>query len=84
LERIYVAPTWQGKNLGTQLLDFVHQYCQDAGCDSVWLTVWQENPAAVRFYERHGYTIFGIKTFQMGADPQKDWLMQRSLKTAQH
>ncbi|MFC3943797.1 GNAT family N-acetyltransferase [Pseudomonas gingeri NCPPB 3146 = LMG 5327] len=44
----------------------------------VRLSVSEENPRAIRFYERHGFRIVGRTTFQCGNDVQRDWLMLRS------
>jgi diamine N-acetyltransferase len=79
LERIYVAPGQQGKGIGKQLLDFTEKTAVDAGYPWVWLSVWQESPRSVAFYEQNGYTIFGTEVFVVGNDPQMDWTMKKRL-----
>jgi ribosomal protein S18 acetylase RimI-like enzyme len=49
------------------------------GCDVIWLAVWEENPRAIRFYEKHGFQKAGVKTFQLGAELQHDFVMARNL-----
>lgn len=79
VERLYVDPAFQGRRIGEQLLDFAAQFAVEKGGDWIWLSVWQENPPAVRFYERCGYQIFGTKTFWLGDEAQTDWLMRKKV-----
>jgi ribosomal protein S18 acetylase RimI-like enzyme len=41
--------------------------------------VWQQNTRAQAFYKRWKFSIVGEHVFQLGDDPQMDWLMERSL-----
>ncbi len=50
------------------------------GGDVLWLGVWEHNQRAIAFYHRWGFAIVGTHTFQLGADLQTDFLMQRSLE----
>jgi ribosomal protein S18 acetylase RimI-like enzyme len=77
IERIYVEPTLQGRGIGQKLLSFAQAQAKIACAEWLWLSVWQANPPAVRFYERCGYEIFGTETFVVGADAQLDWLMRK-------
>ncbi len=77
VERLYVAPNRQGQGLGVQMLNFAYQEAQNIGANWIWLSVWQVNPPALRFYERCGYEVFGTETFQIGNDPQIDWLVKK-------
>ncbi|MCW5921972.1 MAG: GNAT family N-acetyltransferase [Saprospiraceae bacterium] len=79
LERIYVRQDVQSQGLGAELLQFVEQRARETSATWVWLSVWQKSPRTIQFYERHGYTIFGIETFWVGDDPQPDWLMRKPL-----
>ncbi len=79
VERIYVTPDLQGRRIGEQLLDFAQEQARSTGADWLWLSVWQANPPAVRFYERCGYEIFGTEVFQVGDDAQLDWLMRKKV-----
>ena len=79
IERIYVDPEMQGKGLGERLLDFCYEQAQLLKADSIWLSVWKKNPRAVTFYERCGYEICGVEIFELGDDPQEDWVMRRGV-----
>lgn len=77
VERIYVEPLLQGRGLGETLLQFAMEQARQAKADWLWLSVWQENPRAVQFYQRCGFEIFGTDIFQMADDPQVDWAMRK-------
>lgn len=77
LERIYVLQNIQSQGLGAELLRFTEQRACATGATWIWLSVWQKSPRTIKFYERHGFSIFGIETFWVGDDPQPDWLMRK-------
>jgi hypothetical protein len=79
LERLYVHPEHTGGGIGAELLDFVENEARQSGAGWLWLSVWQESPRSVAFYEKNGFEIFGVETFWVGDDPQPDWLMKRAL-----
>ncbi len=79
VERIYVEQAMQGRRIGEKMLLFAHEQAAIAGAEWLWLSVWQANPPAVRFYERCGYQIFGTETFVVGTDAQLDWLMKKAV-----
>jgi ribosomal protein S18 acetylase RimI-like enzyme len=80
IERIYVDSSYQGAGLGTVLLNKAKEIAAQSGCKYLWLGVWENNPAAIRFYERNGFEIFSSHKFQMGDDEQTDLLMICKMK----
>ena len=52
------------------------------GARSLWLSCWQEQPQALRFYEKEGFRIAGRLVFEVGDDPKDDWLMLCALPAA--
>ncbi|MGH1433725.1 MAG: GNAT family N-acetyltransferase [Lewinella sp.] len=79
IERIYVKATHQGQNIGQQLLAFVVEKARRENKSSVWLGVWDQNEAAIRFYKRHGFSTFDQHEFYLGSDLQNDLLMKIKL-----
>jgi len=79
VERLYVEPGFQGRRIGELMLDFAYNHALERNADWIWLSVWQDNPPALRFYERCGYEIFGTKTFWLGDEAQTDWLVRKKV-----
>lgn len=79
IERIYVKKSYQGKGIGQQLLDFAMKQARQANKTWIWLGVWDQNKAAIRFYERHGFSTFDQHEFYLGSDLQNDLLMKKEL-----
>lgn len=79
LERIYLLPDFQRRGLGQEIMDFVHQLATEAAVATLWLGVWEENKAAIKFYERNGFVTFSKHAFMLGQDRQIDLLMRKQL-----
>lgn len=79
VERIYVMKGHQNKGLGRKMLDFAFKRARELGLRRTWLGVWEQNTAAIRLYERMGFTVFGKHKFLLGKDQQVDILMQIDL-----
>lgn len=79
LARIYADRNWHGKGLGARLLETCVDAAVDWGASAIWLGVWKHNPRGIAFYQKNGFRIVGEQTFQLGSDPQHDWIMVRDL-----
>lgn len=75
IERIYVIQEKKGYGIGRLMIEKTIEIVKNSGYDYVWLGVWAENAAAIAFYQKMGFTVFGEHTFMMGNDAQKDFLM---------
>ena len=53
LDQLFVAPEYQGQNLGRQLLAFTRRQLPD----EIWLRCARENEKAWRWYEREGFVF---------------------------
>jgi ribosomal-protein-alanine N-acetyltransferase len=58
---IGVVPAYQEKGFGHLLLDTVLVKTKEAGASRCLLEVRQSNTIARRFYERHGFTLDGVR-----------------------
>jgi diamine N-acetyltransferase len=79
LHRFYLEQAWIGKGIAAPLMDAVCKQATRRGARYLWLTVWQENPRAIAFYRKCGFSEAGTTTFVVGNDPQQDWVMTCSL-----
>ncbi|MEX0289832.1 MAG: GNAT family N-acetyltransferase [Flavobacteriaceae bacterium] len=81
LERIYVVKEHQGKKIGHWMIREIIEKARIAKKEFLWLGVWEHNLAAIRFYQKHGFTKFGTHPYYVGKDKQIDWLMRLDLAT---
>ncbi len=79
VERIYLVREAQGKGLGKRMLAFAEQLAKKRNKKYIWLGVWDQNPDAIAFYQRMGYSKFGEHIFTIGKDHQSDWMMKKEL-----
>ena len=78
--RFYSRKQWIGKGVGAQLMEKCLQEAVAAGCDAIWLGVWEINSRAIAFYRKWGFSEAGKQTFQLGDDIQQDLLMVKLLE----
>ena len=79
IERIYVLKEFHGKKVGQVLFEKAIGIAKQKKVDYVWLSVWEENPRAIRFYEKNGFVEFDKHIFKLGNDRQTDKMMKLSL-----
>jgi ribosomal protein S18 acetylase RimI-like enzyme len=80
LHRLYVHPNHQGMKVGSQLMQQALDYSMKGGFNWIWLGVWERNAKAQEFYRHWGFQRFSEHIFQMGDDPQIDWLLRKKLE----
>jgi ribosomal protein S18 acetylase RimI-like enzyme len=80
IQRIYVLQKFQGKRVGQVLLDKAQEIAGEQNLPCIWLGVWENNPKAIAFYQKNGFSDFGSQIFMLGDDAQRDILMIRELK----
>ena len=79
IERIYVLQQYHGKKVGQVLYEKSMQVAGDKKVDYVWLGVWEENPRAIRFFQKNGFVEFDKHIFKLGKDEQTDVMMKLKL-----
>ena len=77
--RFYVDALYHGKGIAPALMQQTLDTIRACSAKTLWLSVWQESPQAIRFYQKHGFVINGDTIFMIGDAPMKDWLMSRDL-----
>lgn len=77
--RIYARKEWIGRGVGAQLMKASLREVENAGCDVVWLGVWERKLRAIAFYRKWGFEQVGTQVFQLGDDLQNDWVMVRQV-----
>jgi ribosomal protein S18 acetylase RimI-like enzyme len=75
--KLYLDPVYHGTRLASALLHCALSIIQSEGPRPIWLSVFSENSRAINFYKKWGFEVVGTQEFLVGADRQKDFLMQR-------
>jgi ribosomal protein S18 acetylase RimI-like enzyme len=79
IERLYVLKEYHGKQVGALLYEQALAISKERKAPYIWLGVWEENPRAIRFYQKQGLVEFGEHIFQLADDEQRDVLMKKTL-----
>lgn len=82
LSKMYVLPDHHGGGVAAVLMDRTLATAEGWGVRRVWLGVNQANERAQRFYAKHGFTVNGTRTFQVGGRRENDYVMARSVPAA--
>lgn len=56
MKRMYVRPAWRGSGVADDLLAVIEQVARDEGVPRLLIHTGDRQHAALRFYDRHGYT----------------------------
>jgi ribosomal protein S18 acetylase RimI-like enzyme len=75
LHRIYVSSEWHGRGVAGELMRAACATAARAGCDCIWLGVWEHNPRAIAFYRKCGFSVVGDQVFMLGNDRQRDLIL---------
>lgn len=77
--RFYMDRSLHGRGAARSLMQAVLAHAASAGHDGVWLQVWEENPRALRFYAKAGFTDIGATVFPVGSLTYRDRLLVHRL-----
>ncbi|MEK7723734.1 MAG: GNAT family N-acetyltransferase [Acidobacteriota bacterium] len=77
--RLYASQEFIGKGIGKSLMLKSLEFAKENKHDLIWLGVWEYNYPAHNFYTKFGFEKCGEHVFQLGNDPQTDWLMERKV-----
>jgi len=79
LAQLYVLSLWQGTGVAASLMDWAIATARADGAQALFLTVWEENARALRFYARYGFVHVGDHDFPVGNQIDRDLIMRLTL-----
>ena len=86
LSRFYLDRSAHGKGVAKKLLDAVFAKALDLGYQSIWLSVWELNVPAVKFYLKHGFKKDGEWEYPFTSNGTNyvdiDWLMSSNIHSS--
>lgn len=79
LQQIYVLSDWHGRGVADHLMGWALATASGASAPEIYLTVFDHNERAKRFYARYGFSEVGRCTFTLGDRVDDDRVWQRPL-----
>ena len=79
LQQIYVLPEWHGTGVADRLMEWAVGSAEALAAPELYLTVFDHNERAKRFYTSHGFEEVGHCTFQLGDRIDDDRIWRRRL-----
>lgn len=75
MQQLYVMREWHGSGVADRLTEWALATARADGVTEVYLTVFDQNERAKRFYSRYGFEEVGHCTFQLGdqIDDDRIW-----------
>lgn len=79
VERIYLREKFQHQGLGLVLIKYAEKIARNEEKDYMWLGVYEKNFVAQKFYAKDGFERVSQHVYQVGDDPQIDYLLVKEL-----
>jgi len=80
LKRLYLMPAHFGAGIADALMEWMYGVAAERQADSLALSVFSENPRAMRFYQRHGFAPVGEYRFRVGSQLDREFVYVKHLK----
>ncbi|GMU43516.1 MAG: GNAT family N-acetyltransferase [Xanthomonadales bacterium PRO6] len=75
VQRCYLRPEYIGTGAGGLLIERAQRRARETGAQALHLSVYQQAPRAVRFYEKHGFRRTAPVKYYIDDVVYDDWLM---------
>jgi len=79
LHRLYVDGHIKGAGVAAALMDDCLAWAREKGANALYLSVWENNYRAQRFYKRYGFEHVGEHNFMVGATADHDFIWRLML-----
>jgi diamine N-acetyltransferase len=79
LERFYFSAAFQGQGLAAVALSFACSLAKTKATPFIYLSVWENNLKAQRFYQNAGFKIFGETLYPVGQQNDREFLYGKTL-----
>ena len=79
LKQLYVMQPWQGAGVAAELMEWAIEAARSRGAPELYLSVFDHNHRAKRFYSRYGFEDVGPCEFRVGDQIDDDRVWRKSL-----
>lgn len=80
LRRLYVQAPFTGRGVGRDLLRQAEKAAAARGAEMLWLTAWEGNARALRFYPRCGYEDLGGTVYSIEGEQFPNRLLGKRIR----
>ncbi len=79
LSQLYVAADHHGRGVAQGLMAWTLDTARARGAIALFLTVWEANARAIRFYDRYGFIHVADYAFRVGEQVDRDLVLRKWL-----
>ena len=79
LRQFYLLKPWHGRGLADRMMAWTLDEAERRGAPALYLSVFQDNERARRFYARHGFAFVTEHAFMVGEHRDTDHILRRNL-----
>jgi ribosomal protein S18 acetylase RimI-like enzyme len=79
LKQLYVLKEWHGAGVARELMDWAIANARERGAPEIYLSVFDHNLRAKKFYARYGFADVGGCEFRVGNQVDDDRIWMRAL-----
>ena len=76
--QIYVRQSHLGQGIGDQLMGWAMDHFETIQASEIYVSVFSENPRAIRFYQKYGFHKIDEYGFPVGDQIDLEWIMKKS------
>ncbi len=80
LHRLYVSEDVKGEGVAPSLMQMALDWARDREAGAIYLSVWENNHRAQRFYRRYGFVDHGEWDFMVGRVADRDLIWKLALR----
>lgn len=81
LDRLYVLAQFNGRGIGTTLLQRAREWSAAQGAVTLWLTAWAGNHHARAWYARKGFADVGVTTYAFQGETFENRVFRQALSS---
>jgi diamine N-acetyltransferase len=79
LKQMYVHKSCFGSGVGATLMNWAMNEFHARQCDDIYLSVWNENSRAQKFYAKYGFVKIGDYRFKVGEQLDYDFIFHHRI-----
>jgi ribosomal protein S18 acetylase RimI-like enzyme len=80
LGSIYVDNEIIGRGLGSTLMKKAFSEAKERGYKTIWVSAWDRNASALKFYQKWGFNSVGTIKFPFGSEIHSDTVLSRPIE----